>query len=309
MTSGYLAANQQMGMEVRDVWSTAYVNDLPDSAFLYIAPGGTKTGGKTDGAHRYFPVKDADGKPDAAHIKNAMSRIPTANIPPAARMAAMATAKKMAGMHPDIGSGPMMGYEGTAGSGRAREPHEVEWRSCGVELRSDGDGRTLVGYAVPFGTTTTLGDGRRERFLPGAFAGQLANDQWRGQVKFYDSHSSRIDQKLPIARTMVLAEQPNGLYGEWHMHGTHAGDDALELVRTGEVTGLSIGFKPLATRRADDGTLERTNAHLDHVVLTAEPQYATAGVIAVRAVVTVQPLASFRGALLRAQSIRARMRA
>ena len=122
MTSGYLAANQQMGMEVRDVWSTAYVNDLPDSAFLYIAPGGTKTGGKTDGAHRYFPVKDADGKPDAAHIKNAMSRIPTANIPPAARMAAMATAKKMAGMHPDIGSGPMMGYEGTAGSGRAREP-------------------------------------------------------------------------------------------------------------------------------------------------------------------------------------------
>lgn len=65
------------------VWSTAYVNDLPDSAFLYIAPGGEKDGeGKTKPRSlRYFPIRDDAGKLDLPHLRNAIARIPQSNAP------------------------------------------------------------------------------------------------------------------------------------------------------------------------------------------------------------------------------------
>ena len=60
--------------ELKAVWTTAYVNDLPDSAFLYVAPGGDKDsdGKTTPRSLRYFPVKDASGAVDQAHVRNAL---------------------------------------------------------------------------------------------------------------------------------------------------------------------------------------------------------------------------------------------
>lgn len=57
-------------------WSTAYINDLPDSAFLYIAEGGEKDEeGKTaPRALRKLPYRDKDGKIDLPHLRNAISR-------------------------------------------------------------------------------------------------------------------------------------------------------------------------------------------------------------------------------------------
>ncbi len=63
------------------VWSTAFVNNLPDSSFLWIAPGCGKKddqGKTTPRSCRYFPVKDAGGKPDLPHVRNAIARIPQA---------------------------------------------------------------------------------------------------------------------------------------------------------------------------------------------------------------------------------------
>ena len=59
-------------------WSSAFINDLPDSSFLYIAPGGKKDedGKTTPRALRYFPFKDGSGKIDLPHLRNAISRIP-----------------------------------------------------------------------------------------------------------------------------------------------------------------------------------------------------------------------------------------
>lgn len=63
-------------------WSTAYVNDLPDSAFLYVEPGGDKDGdGKTVPRRlRHFPYKNADGEVDLPHLRNAIARIPQAKV-------------------------------------------------------------------------------------------------------------------------------------------------------------------------------------------------------------------------------------
>src|SRR5574340_347955 len=52
--------------------SAADQNDLPDSAFAYIDPGGSKdSGGKTTPRSlRHFPIHDA------AHVRNALARAP-----------------------------------------------------------------------------------------------------------------------------------------------------------------------------------------------------------------------------------------
>src|SRR5258707_14907709 len=52
--------------------TSASINDLPDSAFAYIQPGGTKDAeGKTvPRSLRHFPVHDAD------HVRNALARAP-----------------------------------------------------------------------------------------------------------------------------------------------------------------------------------------------------------------------------------------
>lgn len=62
-------------------WTSAYVNDLPDSAFLFLEDGGEHDeDGKTKPRSlRHFPYKDKDGKVDVAHARNAIARIPQSN--------------------------------------------------------------------------------------------------------------------------------------------------------------------------------------------------------------------------------------
>ena len=60
------------------VWSTAFVNNLPDSAFLYVESGGKKDseGKTTPRSLRHLPYKGTDGKIDLPHLRNAIARIP-----------------------------------------------------------------------------------------------------------------------------------------------------------------------------------------------------------------------------------------
>ena len=70
--------------------ATASQNDLPDSAFAYIEPGGTKdSGGKTTPRTlRHFPIHDA------AHVRNALARAPQSPFGPKAMPAILRAAKK-----------------------------------------------------------------------------------------------------------------------------------------------------------------------------------------------------------------------
>jgi HK97 family phage prohead protease len=275
-------------------WDTSYVNDLPDSAFLTILPGGHKDAdGKTaPRSLRYFPVRNAAGDVDLPHVRNALARIPQASsLTPAQREAAMSKAKALA--KATTVSGNQGEYSGSAGSGRSRAPAPLlappaalELRSFvfPVEYRSDGNGRTLLGRAVPYGEVAEIPGGGRERFVSGAFARQIASGA-AGRVKIFESHHARLEGAAPIGKTASLDERYDGLHGAWPLYSTSRADDALELVRSGEVTGLSVGFKPLegGSVKGRDGVIERRAAHLDHVVLTHEPVYETAGVLSVRA--------------------------
>jgi phage I-like protein len=79
------------------VWTTAFINNLPDSSFLYIEPGGEKDsdGKTTPRSLRHFPVKDANGSPDLAHVRNALARIPQSNVPAEAKAKATAAAQRL----------------------------------------------------------------------------------------------------------------------------------------------------------------------------------------------------------------------
>jgi len=79
------------------VWTTAFINNLPDSSFLYIEPGGEKDsdGKTTPRSLRHFPVKDANGSADLAHVRNALARSPQSNVPAAAKASATAAAQRL----------------------------------------------------------------------------------------------------------------------------------------------------------------------------------------------------------------------
>lgn len=72
--------------------SSKEVNDLPDSDFAYISPGGTKDseGKTTPRSLRHLPI------PDAAHVRNALARLNQTDIPAAAKKTALSKIKRKA---------------------------------------------------------------------------------------------------------------------------------------------------------------------------------------------------------------------
>lgn len=74
-------------------WTTKFINNLPDSSFAYIVPGGIKDkSGKTiPRSNRHLPYKDENGKPDAAHVRNALSRLPQDDAIPDSKKGAIKT--------------------------------------------------------------------------------------------------------------------------------------------------------------------------------------------------------------------------
>jgi len=77
------------------VWDTAYVDTLPDSSFAVVEPGGKKDAdGKTvPRSLRHLPFKDASGKIDRPHLRNAMARLPQTQISPELKARAMTKLK------------------------------------------------------------------------------------------------------------------------------------------------------------------------------------------------------------------------
>src|SRR5262252_1208941 len=75
------------------VWTTKYINSLPNSAFLYV-----EAGAATDKSKRHLPYKDASGKIDLPHLRNAIARIPQMKGISAAKKAALqAKARRLLG--------------------------------------------------------------------------------------------------------------------------------------------------------------------------------------------------------------------
>ncbi len=223
--------------EERAVWDTAYVNDLPDSAFLYVEPGGTQDEqGKTvPRSLRHFPVRDASGALDMPHLRNAMSRIPQSDLPQAAKDRATAKAQRM--MDEANRSGPESEFE-VRGTDL--------WPDAGLEFRATGDGLTLEGYAAVFDTPSVpIPGGPRGAFTEtirsGAFSRTLARNP---DVTLRYQHNLTT---LPLARTrsgtLQLSETERGLWVHASLPDNEIGRPVRDAVRRGDVSGMSFRFR------------------------------------------------------------------
>lgn len=147
-----------------------------------------------------------------------------------------------------------------------------------------GDGRTIVGRCIPFDVPALVaepgGIPYREVWRAGAFR-RVVRD--RGHVLLNYGHRDGLLEQIGPA--VELEEREDGLHGTFRALATNSGDQALELIRSGAVTGLSVQcvVSTRHSRTLEDGTVERSLAkRLEHVALTAAPAYRDAGVTAVR---------------------------
>lgn len=149
-----------------------------------------------------------------------------------------------------------------------------------LEVRSDGTGRTVSGIVVPFDVVARVSDGGPsydESFRRGAFAKTIRE---RGdKVKLLSQHDAR---RNPLGRATELREDSKGLYGEFRVSRTNAGDEALELIRDGALDSFSVGFSPV-NHVTENGVTVRTEVRLRETSLVTFPAYEDARIVGVRA--------------------------
>ncbi len=168
------------------------------------------------------------------------------------------------------------------------------------QIRSDGDGRTVEAYAVPFDVPAEVIDVEGhyfEEFKRGAFARQL-NRGFAGIPVLYN-HGRDIYMRpsdrfaMPIGTPIEIREDGPGLFTATRFAGTELGDEVLQLVRDGALSHYSIQF---ARTPAGKGTKRTRNGHASGLDLVQRldvrlieygpspiPVYTTAGVTGLRA--------------------------
>jgi HK97 family phage prohead protease len=118
--------------------------------------------------------------------------------------------------------------------------NDREYRQCAeIELRSDGDGLTLAGYAAVFNSLSEDLGGFREIIRPGAFRDTIAAG---ADVRLLINHDG-----MPLARTasgtLQLSEDSRGLRISAKLDGTDPDVQRLApKIRRGDMSQMSFGF-------------------------------------------------------------------
>ena len=162
-------------------------------------------------------------------------------------------------------------------------PHVVRF-AHDVEVVRGGDGRTVHGIIVPWDTPTRVFDhlgptGRpaayQEAVARGAFPEAVANPE---RIKFLGHHDKRSN---PLGRASVIRDDAAGLYGEFLVSRTTAGDEVLELIKDGALDAFSASFVPVDSVSRGD-VYVRTRGHMTETSIVTFPAYPGALVGGVR---------------------------
>jgi len=167
--------------------------------------------------------------------------------------------------------------EENEGRARGEALSKLETRIVEVdkfEVREDGDGMHLEGYAALFDSRSENLGGFTEIIKPGAFRASL---KARNDIKLLWNHDTGAVLGSTRAGTLVLTEDERGLRVSADIANTSYGRDAAELVRRGDVTGFSFGFS-MPARGGDEWNSEGTervlkSVRLHEVSLVAFPAY------------------------------------
>lgn len=106
------------------------------------------------------------------------------------------------------------------------------------ELRAADDGKTLRGYAAVFDSETEIAGQFREVIRKGAFSRSIKSDV-RALV---DHDPARVIGRTK-AGTLRLNQDERGLAVEIDLPNTSDGRDLAELVKRGDIDGMSFGFR------------------------------------------------------------------
>lgn len=152
-----------------------------------------------------------------------------------------------------------------------------------LEIRAEGDGMTLRGYAAVFNSPSEPLP-FIERIEPGAFRDSLKS---RNDIKLLWNHDTGVVLGSTRAGTLKLTEDGHGLLVEAVLPDTQAGRDAATLIKRGDVNAFSFGFRVPAGGdvwlNAGERVLKRINIH--EASLVAFPAYtSTEGTATVRSV-------------------------
>lgn len=147
-----------------------------------------------------------------------------------------------------------------------------------LEIRSAGDlqgnGRTVSGYAAVFASPADLGD-FTEEIRAGAFTASL---EARSNIRALYHHQGDALLGTTRAKTLRLAQDSRGLRFDLDLPDTTHGRDLAELVRRGDVSGASFGFR---VRKGGEAWEQRsgkpyrllTDLDLIEITLTHDPAY------------------------------------
>jgi HK97 family phage prohead protease len=227
------------------VWTTAYINDLPDSHFLYVEPGGSKDDqGKTvPRSLRHFPYKDASGKVDLPHLRNALSRIPQSKLPSEVKSRLTTKAQRL--LENATGRASVKPFEGVL----------ARLGSYEFEIRSQGDegGPILAGTLVKFNEWNEIRSAREGHFMetvePTAFDKTISERGDRLQVLFDHGDDPSIGRK-PLGRVRSLTPQDGGLSYEVELLDADYVRGLLPGLEAG-LYGMSFNFRAVRTKETN----------------------------------------------------------
>jgi uncharacterized protein len=257
--------------------TTQSINDLPDSDFAYIEPGGTKdaSGRTTPRSLRHFPIHDA------AHIRNALARAPQSPFGEKAMPKIKAAAAK-AGI--DVaGDSGRSGRRDTerrfTASVVAASPGSLIAVMTGGEESRDGAARRIGGYAAKFGVYSRDLGHFVEQCAPTIF-NNSRGDGWPDVICRFNHEDSQLLGTV-AGRTLDLGMDRDGLL--YDVEPPPSLRHIVELVERGDVRKSSFAFRCIEDEwgLTSEGAPLRTvhSAQLVDVAPVVTPAYAdtTAG--------------------------------
>jgi hypothetical protein len=213
------------------VWTTKYVNDLPDSCFAWIEPGGKKDSeGKTiPRSLRHLPYKDESGKVDLPHLRNALARLSQVkNMPESVRNRVRSMLTKKLETY-------------------SKDNKASEQKTKMLEGKVINDFN--VNYHVPIGSIEIVAEkGKPKKAI---LKGSLMNDEMN--KNYWRAKTEELPEIAESLKGRPLKVQHS--HSDWEIVGTNV---------SGEVVGNFIGYvadvtEPAAVTKFETGTWNAQN--------------------------------------------------
>lgn len=143
--------------------------------------------------------------------------------------------------------------------------HDIGFRGVCLRAADEGDGRTLEGVAVPFGSVIDTWDGAE------TFDRDCVFDDVESAKLCYQHGEliGRITNAEPLA---------DGLHVTARISDTQRGRDVATLLRDGALDSLSVGFVPIESETDKQGVTHRKRVRLLETSVVSWPAYEAAKV-------------------------------